>query len=214
MSILLEHLSTFDLFIKIIGPIGTILGAVIGVYLRHYLKKKRERKEAEAQDPVINDINRCEEINSYIDNILNDVGADRMVIYQFHNGDHYYTGHDIQKMSAVFESRSSGTSQERVNNQNLLVSYYNKFLKELIHYGSYFRRDVSKVNDAALRDHLLSQGVKSFLSFPVYSINHKLVAFVTVEYVKAMKNNIDSDKDVIKEVTHKLSGYLSESKSE
>ena len=76
-----------ELIAAVIGAVSTL----VGVYLTHRLKGRK--------DPLPRDIFRNDNIYTALSYLIAETEADRCYVYEFHNGDYYYSGNSQQKFS-------------------------------------------------------------------------------------------------------------------
>src|SRR3989304_4502904 len=68
-------------------------------------KKKKTLKET---------IEIGNKVDSVLEQLLEDTSADRAYVFQFHNGDYFYSGLSIDKMTNTHEKVSQGISYEQL----------------------------------------------------------------------------------------------------
>ena len=124
--------------------------------------------------------------HTLIDNTLNslmvEAKADRAYIFRFHNGDAYYNGTHKNKMSCDYEVVTNGTSREAVNLQNMPVSLFSQFIKDVIALKM-FHPDIATIKDVITKTELQRQGIKGIHAVPYYR-DGKLFAIVGLDYVR------------------------------
>lgn len=211
--VLLEHGFNWAQYFYYVGtPLLATLATLGGVWLKHYLKKRREEKEKNAKDPVVDDVEICKRTYEYLRTMLSDVEADRITVLQFHNGGKFYSGRNIQKMSVSFEEATRGISYTREGRINMPVSYYSDFLDNLVKSGKYVVPDFDGDDANHVRKLFSEGGPTSLFCIPVWSIDNKLIAVLCLEYVKsgASRDELNERADTLKNEANKLSGYLEE----
>src|SRR5210317_942884 len=96
-----------------------------------YLKTKLSKKEK--PDMVEEALKVSELVTNKIDDIREDIKADRVWVTQFHNGGHFYpTGKSITKFSVIYETVDMGVSSIQHNFQNIPVNLFSKSMNELV----------------------------------------------------------------------------------
>ena len=82
----------------LLALITSILGPIIVEWVRKKLNKPT------VADPLAEAIEHNQEVDQQLQTIMEEVGASRIWIAQFHNGGHFYpTGKSIQKFSIFYE---------------------------------------------------------------------------------------------------------------
>ena len=72
-------------------------------------------------------------INQKIDHIKEEFKADRVWIFQFHNGGNFYpTGKSMAKFSVMYETVNPGVSSIQTNFHNIPVNLFSKSINQLL----------------------------------------------------------------------------------
>ena len=133
------------------------------------------------KDPIPTQVEASTIVNEEIKDLMEEVGADRAYIFQFHNGITFYTGQHAQRFSCTYEAVNEGVSREAYNLQNLQVSIFSWWVNEVLSGRmSYYNTD--SISDYTTRISLQQQGIKSVICLPlVYKA--KVVGIVGLDYV-------------------------------
>ena len=102
-----------------VASCGATLGAV---WLRHKLQKD------DTCDTVAEETKHNENVYAALNFTLEEMGADRAYVLEFHNGIHYFSGRSQQKFSCSYVRFSIRTCY----NNNLMTSF-NPVLSEFIY---------------------------------------------------------------------------------
>ena len=105
----------------IIASVIAALASVFGILVKAKIDKSH--KSCKLTKHTIQN----EDVYKALEYTLKELEADRVVVYEFHNGDVYYSGSSQQKFSNTYEVLSEGVSSEIKNQQNLRVSSFNRF---------------------------------------------------------------------------------------
>jgi len=187
-----------ELIAAIIGAISTL----VGVFLTHKLKAQK--------DPLPKDIDRNDNIYTALSYLITETEADRCYVYEFHNGDYYYSGNSQQKFSNTYEIVEEGISCEAAQEQNLRVSNYNFFIKELIQNGGSCYSNTEKIPDPLFKEKMHNKGIQSISCVPIKLLNGKIIGILGIDYVKH-KVNCDGEMfNLLKNQARIISGYLGE----
>ena len=187
-----------ELIAAIIGAISTL----VGVFLTHKLRAQK--------DPLPKDIDRNDNIYTALSYLITETEADRCYVYEFHNGDYYYSGNSQQKFSNTYEIVEEGISCEAAQEQNLRVSNYNFFIKELIENGGLCYSNTEKIPDPLFKEKMHNNGIQSISCVPIKLLNGKIIGILGIDYVKH-KVNCDAEMfNLLKNQARIISGYLGE----
>ena len=181
-----------------IGAAATITAVVLKAYLGSFLEKGKLQKHTIQNE----DVYRALEYSR------NKIECDRVVVYEFHNGDVYYSGSSQQKFSNTYEVLSEGVSSELKNQQNLRVSSFNRFIKPLVDEDEYGFWDIDQVEDIVTKTFFEDQGTKSTYCVPIQLLTGKIIGILGIDYVKGGKKLSSQQKNFIKNQSCIIAGYL------
>lgn len=213
--LLLKADGSIDIWVAIIGSLGGIVSLVLGYFLKYLFDKKQysDKKEKKSTESLEKDLSFYSDVNSMLDSILEESNADRIVIYEFHNGGHYYhNNRPMQKFSASFEAKSPGISSILELRKDVYVISYVSIFKELFENGHYSYSDVSMIKEESIRETYEKQiGTQSICSIPLKNRFGKYIGFVTFHYIKK-KEELNKEKlEILKEKSIYISGYIDRS---
>lgn len=164
----------------LITSLTSIIVALVGAgFFRRMTDKKEKNRSRES---LMQQIKNDEIVHLSIREIRRRYNADRVYIWQFHNGGSFYTNAPMQKVSITYERNSDGLERKAEKNQNHLVSHFNSFIKKVLEMNMFYS-DVNKMEDLGLRSLSLSQGIKSHASVPIFDRDKNLVAVLSLEWV-------------------------------
>lgn len=176
---------------EMIGAFSTgILGPVIVAVVKYFLDKAKEKSDAKKKDPVAESLKTNVQIENKISKMLEDYGADRVWITQFHNGGNFYpTGRSIHKFSMFYEIISHGTSSIKDYFQNIPVSLFTRSINYLL------EEDVIEIpdfKDEKIATHGLKYvaeeyGTKSGYEFAIKSIDGKYIGTLGIDFTHKKK---------------------------
>lgn len=139
-------------------------------------------------DPVKKQAYLSEQVNDELAKILDYSGADRVYIFQFHNGISFYNGQHAQRFTCTYEIVSKGTSKEAGNLVNLQVSVFSWFITQTLE-GNMCYTDTQDISDYTTRYTLHAQGIKSIKVLPIIK-NGKVIGLIGVDYVKTYNGTL------------------------
>ena len=186
----------------IVGAFFTgVVGPLVVVFIKEYLEKRKLHKK----DPVAESLKTNILVDNKVNEILEEYGADRVWITQFHNGGHFYpTGRSIHKFSMFYENVAPGTTSIKDYFQNIPVSLFSKSVNQLL------EEDVIEIAD--FKDETIATyglkyvadeyGCKSGYLFAIKSIDNKFLGVLGIDYTKKRKSlTHDEISDIRVEVT-------------
>ena len=198
----------------LITSITSIVVALVGAgFFRRYTEKQ---KQVESKSKLLEQIKKDEIVHLAIREIRRKYNADRVYIWQFHNGGNFYTTSPIQRLSITYERCSDGLERKAEKNQNLFITNFTEYIKDIIDYKMFYG-DVTKIDDIGLRTLLQSNGTKSHAAIPVFDRDEHLVAVLALdwifsqipqEYIKKDYEFNESFKDDFLDGIHSLDKYL------
>lgn len=156
------------------GASGVLIAGIVN---QGWFKKKKKK------DPVKSAHNSAVQINTVLDQVKDDLKADRVGLLQFHNGQTFHTGSHFQKMSCTHERVSEGTERTYASFQDIPVTAFSWWFDQVVK-GAFIYRDVEDITDYATKSSFKASGVVSTVSIPVEK-NGNIVAVVTASWVKS-----------------------------
>ena len=132
---LINWLNDFSL---IILGIGAILLAIIKVY-------KNAKKEVESiPKKVKKQVSVDTEITDAMESLKERLNADRVQVYDFHNGGHYSNGRSALKVSCSYEVCRTGIAPKQAMLQSIPISCISKFVNKILNDETF---EVKKLED-------------------------------------------------------------------
>ncbi len=193
---------------EVLASLITGIFALILYFVNYLVQIQRAKNLKKKKDTVLDTLEHNERIDIKLEELRLEYDADRICIYRFHNGGHYYPNTDMQKFSVAYEKVSPGVSSLIMLHQNLLVSAFHWQLSKTIKDKGFFYKDVELIEDYSTKDFLSNNGIRSIYNFPIFSLTGKAIAFVTVQYVKDKKNLTGNILDDLESTLNSLTGYL------
>lgn len=164
----------------LITSITSIVVALVGAgFFRRMSEKNHKNKSKES---LLQQIKNDEIVHLSIREIRRIYNADRVYIWQFHNGGSFYTNAPMQKISITYERNSDGLERKAEKNQNHLVSHFTPYIKNVLD-GNMFYSDINDMEDLGLRSLAHSNGTKSHASVPIFDRDKNLVAILSLDWV-------------------------------
>lgn len=175
-------------------------------YLDKYFKKTNVAKMLPRQNKLdMEMLNKLE----YVKEILN---ADRIHIYEFHNGEHYSSNRPAYKFSCTYEVFKAGNKpvqQECINlPTNCMPSFVNKIMKD----GKFVCEDLEDLKDTLPSTYNFKKAlnIKTFYDIAIKNQEGEIIGFVAIHWFK--KENMKIEEDVIKQLVWYVEEHLFNSK--
>ena len=140
---------------------------------------------------------------------MEEMGADRAYVLEFHNGGHYYSGRGQQKFSCTHEIAEEGISKECDHSQEHRVSNYHNYITELINKKEFKYLNINDASDSSFLSLLKRSGVQSIYNVPIKTLNGKIIGILGVDFVKKNMNNFsEKQAKLIDRQAKIIAGYL------
>ena len=184
-----------------IKTIGTALGTVIftGYITYKTFSSKLEKWRQEDKVNVSKSIEKQSKLDCEImteaDKLKELLNADRVQIYEFHNGVHYANGRSALRTSCTYEACRFGVEGciDRLN--GIPLSVIPTFIKTLLDKGELLVKDLEDIKETMPSTYNLkkSMSVKSFYDFAIHNTNGEPVGFVAVQFCSDDIKNLNKD---------------------
>lgn len=163
-----------------------LITAVIGPVVLEWTRKKLN-----STSPKTNPVDEAIELNTLVDeqlqNMMDELQADRMWVAQFHNGGHFYpTGKSIQKFSIFYEKVTLGTSPIQHTFQNVPVSLFPKGLAELYGKGELAIPN-HQSEDYGLLPQMVTFGSTSFYMIGLEDLHDRFIGALAISFNEEYK---------------------------
>ena len=184
-----------------IKTIGTALGTVIftGYITYKTFSSKLEKWRQEDKVNVSKNIEKQSKLDCEImteaDKLKELLNADRVQIYEFHNGVHYANGRSALRTSCTYEACRFGVEGciDRLN--GIPLSVIPIFIKTLLDKGELLVKDLEDIKETMPSTYNLkkSMSIQSFYDFTIHNINGEPVGFVAVQFCGENITNLNKD---------------------
>ena len=193
----------YDYFVIFMTSITSIIVALIG---KDYFRKKEDKKKKDkSKEDLMEQIERDEIIHLALRDVRRQFHADRIYIWQFHNGGNFYTESSMQKASITYERCSEGLERKSEKYQGVLVSLFAWYMKQVMMNESYFL-DMEEIEDIGIRSLCTGNGTKSHVATPMFDDKNHLIGILCMDWVfSSIPSEIITDgkfnQEFIQEVT-------------
>ena len=164
----------------LLTSITSIVVALVGAGFFKRYNDKKYKDQSKSQ--LLQQIKRDEIVHLAIRDVRRRYNADRVYIWQFHNGGSFYTTSPMQKLSITYERCSQGLERKTEKNQNHLITNFTTYIKSVMD-ETMFYPDISKIDDIGMRSLSQSEGTKSHCASPIYDKEGHLVAMLCLDWV-------------------------------
>ena len=188
----------------LIGAGATVAATIMSFYY------KNKNECLHKSELLKNHVDQNANVYALLDYTMEKIGCDRVHVFEFHNGDTYYSGSSQQKFSSTYEEVQNGVSSEAMNLQNLRISTFNTLIKDVIKNECFLCESIESVSSQTERAHLQRQGVKSVYSFSITTLTGKIIGIFSIDFVQSQRSLTEGDKSFLLNQALILSGYLCE----
>lgn len=173
-------------------------------FCKQYIEKNSDRinigrgvkEQSEISKEIIDTMDHYKEL----------LGADRILLFEFHNGQHYSNYRSALKMSASYEVYRAGLESVRDKCTGLPIAVMPHFVAAITNEGQAWCRDIEEIKGKMGSSYEFKKnlGIKSFYDVAIRDIAGNTIGFVAVQWNDTMPgidpHNID-----------RLAGYLESS---
>jgi hypothetical protein len=177
---------------------------IVSLFVKEYIQRRQNRKNACVARYTQQNTN----VEKAIRYTLDQLDADRVYVYEFHNGESFYSGGHQQKFSCTYESLKAGVSSEALNLQDLRVSTFNKFVSEVVNEKNFKVLDAKDMSDSLLKNWFDNRGITSSFSFPVITLNKNIIGVINVDFTNHKDKLTDKEIAFIIQQSKIIGGYL------
>lgn len=192
--------------IEVAKTLGLVLGEIIVTayvciqYVKKNIKKPDVSKMIVKQNVIDMDITSKMD---YVKELLN---ADRIHVYEFHNGEHYADYRSAIKFSCSYEVTKAGTVSVRNKCTSLPISVMPRFINEITTKGFFHCDDIEKLKDtmASTYEFKHALNIKSFYDIAIKNTQGTVIGFLAVQW------DVDTIPNIDEEEIKKLVWYIEE----
>lgn len=169
-------------------------------YLKSMVGKADISKGVKEQNTIdldmVNEMERVKEI----------LHADRVLLFEFHNGQHYSSHRNALKMSVTYEVFRAGLTPCRNLCSGIPISVMPKFVYNITTEKELICRDIEdiKADMSGTYNFKNALGIKSFYDAAIHNADGEVIGFVAIQWNKVMPEEVDV------KVIEKLTWYLEE----
>lgn len=152
-------------------------------------------------------------VDSVVTNVMEDLkeflNADRVQVYDFHNGDHYANGRSALKTSCSYEVVRTGIKGHQKELQAVPLSCIPHFIEKLLNNSVLKVNDLEELKDSMPATYELkkSQNVASFYDVILNNKNGEPIGFLAIQYER--KNCVNFSENEIYQIK-KVKDFIEE----
>lgn len=182
--------------LEIAKTLGLVIGEIIvtAYVCITYVKKNLKRPDISKNIPKQNAIDL--EIIAKMDYTKEILNADRIHLYEFHNGEHYSDWRSAYKFSCSYEVIKAGTQSMRNKCTSLPISVMPKFIHKITTDGLFECQNIENIKDTMVSTYEFknSIGIKSFYDVAIHNKVGNVIGFIAIQWDKGTKANINIDE--------------------
>lgn len=154
---------------------------------KQFCKKIDELKSDEPKR-VRGNLKYQSEIDSRIYNKLEELkevlGADRVQLYDFHNGIHYANGRSAMRISCTYEACRYGVKSYQNQLSSLPISCLPNFISDLLKYGEFKCKDLESIREShpATYSFKKSMQITAFYDIVFHNTEGEVIGFIAVQF--------------------------------
>lgn len=198
--------------------IGTVCGAVAATAYASFktFKAKLDKEFKNRKTDVSKDVKKQSDMDCEIikeaDHLKELLGADRVQIYEFHNGNHYANGRSALRTTCTYETCRYGIQSCLNILSGIPLSVIPNFLKCLLDSGELLVKDLEELKETMPSTYSLkhTMGIKGFYDVVIHNNNNEPVGFVAVQFCNDVIQEIN--KDMVKKFAWFVENKLLEMK--
>ncbi len=179
----------------------TKLYSKLDIFMNKFSSEEKHELVGKFDNYAIN----ANKIQIQLYHILQNYGAERVSIYEFHNGGKNLAGIEFKKCSNTYEAVSLETKPIIKEMQNLPLSVNPLWSRILTTKGEIIIPSVENLEDTFLRSHLENQSIKTYYSYILQDYDNTPIGFITLEYYHNAKALTESQLDEFNEIAIKIS---------
>ena len=196
----IENIESFLLGLAaIIAAIGVLIKAVKSTKKEIDSLPKRIKKQVNIDDFII----------SKMEEVKEQLNADRVQVYDFHNGGHYSNGRSALKLSCSYEVCRNGIQPKQSQLQSIPISCISKFTNKILNDEKFEAKNLEEIKEEMPATYQLKRDMQlnSFYDIAIKNSKNEVIGFLAVQFVKN-PYSVKSEKD--KEAILKLKFLIEE----
>lgn len=170
-----------------------------------FTDKLTEENTGELTGKFINYAENANKIQIQLYHMLQTFEAERVSIYEFHNGGRNLQGVEFKKCSNTYEAVELETKPIIKEMQNLPLSINPLWNKLLATHKNIDIPSVEKLEDSFLRLYLETQSIKTYYLALLEDYDNSPIGFITLEYYKNVRGLTEEERREFNAIAIKIS---------
>lgn len=129
-------------------------------------------------------------VDSILSQIMGITRADRVILFEFHNGEISKGGRHLNKMTATKEVTSAGVTKISHQLQGHSIGIYSRVLDTLLK-DKIIKTDVKALEEGTCKNQFIKNGVE-FCITRMQSLQETPISIVQIQYCKSQREDYDS----------------------
>ena len=146
----------------LVTSVTSIVIALVGAGFFRRMSDKQEKNRSKVR--LMEQIKKDEIVHLAIRDVRRRYNADRVYIWQFHNGGSFYTTSPMQKLSITYERCSDGLERKAEKNQNHLITSFTSYITDTMN-GIMYYPNIEDMSDIGLRSYLLQVALRVIVRY-------------------------------------------------
>lgn len=179
-----------SLIISLTALITAVAGLVVA-----FVKAKKEIENS-IPKKIKNQINIDNEIIKRMEELKEYLNADRVQVYDFHNGGHYANGRSALKTSCTYEVCRTGCRSYQMYLQAIPLSCIPQFIDTLLNEEELKVNNLEDIKEDMTSTYHLKkdQGVRCFYDIIIHNRSKEPIGFLAIQYLEENKVNFNHDE--------------------
>lgn len=154
--------------------------------------------------------NHIFEVMEYYKELLK---ADRIMLFEFHNGQHYSNYRSALKLSVSYECYRAGLDSQRAECTNLPISIMPQFIHAITTQESVNCKDIEELKNTMSNTYSFkkSLGIRAFYDVPIRDDKGNIIGFVAVQWNREMPDDAENYRAIVDNHVKHLAWSLEES---
>lgn len=185
-----------ELITAFLMGLSAIISAIGTLIITAYKTKKQLQETIPMKIRKQNDIDM--EIIQRMETVKELLNADRVQVYEYHNGGHWANGRSALKTDCSYEVIKAGVTSYQNQLQNIPLSFVPHFHKKLLNEGCLYVPDIEEIKQEMPSTYSIksNQGIKSFYDIILNNKQGEPIGFIGIQYVNSYhKTYTNSDRD-------------------
>jgi hypothetical protein len=160
---------------------------VLAPYITEYAKKKFSKVETKSDD-IIEVLDVAKLISTKLESIRYELGVDRVLISQFHNGGNFIpSGQGMKKFSITYECLKIGIDSIKHHYQQTLLTLYHKYIHN-VEQNRFVKVNFIEHGAETYDIHQIGEfhGIKTRYAFAIFTLDNIFAGFLELDFIDSV----------------------------